>query len=111
MALPGPAGEENHLDLDARGLFLCISLWNSPLSILIGHVAAVLMALIRLIAMPVAQTPVIALDAVRLLVDAGILQRGQVISGAAGKWIAVRIGLFTPCQGFQFGYFLLLDCQ
>ncbi len=72
MALPGPTGEENRLVMDARGIFVCISPWNFPLAIFMGQIAAALMAGNSVIAKPAEQTPVIAFEAVRLLLDAGI---------------------------------------
>ncbi|MDE2367180.1 MAG: L-glutamate gamma-semialdehyde dehydrogenase, partial [Betaproteobacteria bacterium] len=72
IALPGPTGEENRLVMDARGVFICISPWNFPLAIFTGQIAAALMAGNSVIAKPAEQTPVIAFEAVRLLLEAGI---------------------------------------
>ncbi|SEL26420.1 bifunctional proline dehydrogenase/L-glutamate gamma-semialdehyde dehydrogenase PutA [Nitrosovibrio tenuis] len=72
ITLPGPTGEENRLVLDARGVFVCISPWNFPLAIFMGQIAGALMAGNSVIAKPAEQTPVIAFEAVRLLLDAGV---------------------------------------
>ncbi|HEX8873839.1 MAG TPA: bifunctional proline dehydrogenase/L-glutamate gamma-semialdehyde dehydrogenase PutA, partial [Nitrosospira sp.] len=72
ITLPGPTGEENRLVMEARGVFVCISPWNFPLAIFMGQIAAALMAGNSVIAKPAEQTPVIAFEAVRLLLDAGI---------------------------------------
>jgi RHH-type proline utilization regulon transcriptional repressor/proline dehydrogenase/delta 1-pyrroline-5-carboxylate dehydrogenase len=70
--LPGPTGEENTLSLEGRGVFICISPWNFPLAIFTGQIAAALMAGNSVIAKPAEQTPVIAFEAVRLMLEAGI---------------------------------------
>lgn len=70
--LRGPTGEENRLLLEARGIFVCISPWNFPLSIFMGQIAAALMAGNSVIAKPAEQTPVIAFEAMRLLLEAGV---------------------------------------
>ncbi len=70
--LPGPTGEENVLTLSGRGVFICISPWNFPLAIFMGQVAAALMAGNSVIAKPAEQTPAIAFEAVRLLIEAGV---------------------------------------
>lgn len=72
LELPGPTGERNTLSLHGRGLFACISPWNFPLSIFTGQVAAALAAGNAVIAKPAEQTPLIAAEAVRLLLAAGI---------------------------------------
>jgi RHH-type transcriptional regulator, proline utilization regulon repressor / proline dehydrogenase / delta 1-pyrroline-5-carboxylate dehydrogenase len=70
--LPGPTGERNALSLHGRGVFACISPWNFPLAIFIGQVSAALAAGNAVVAKPAEQTPLIAAQATRLLLDAGI---------------------------------------
>ncbi|HET7062579.1 MAG TPA: bifunctional proline dehydrogenase/L-glutamate gamma-semialdehyde dehydrogenase PutA [Nitrosospira sp.] len=72
VALPGPTGEENRVVMEARGIFLCISPWNFPLSIFMGQIVAALMAGNSVIAKPAEQTPLIAFEAIRALLDAGV---------------------------------------
>ena len=72
LLLPGPTGEENRLIMENRGIFVCISPWNFPLSIFVGQIAAALMAGNSVIAKPAEQTPMIAFTATRLLLDAGV---------------------------------------
>jgi RHH-type proline utilization regulon transcriptional repressor/proline dehydrogenase/delta 1-pyrroline-5-carboxylate dehydrogenase len=72
VLLPGPTGEENRLRLKGRGVFVCISPWNFPLAIFLGQVAAALAAGNTVIAKPAEQTPLIALEAVKLLYAAGV---------------------------------------
>src|SRR5262249_41049803 len=43
-ALPGPTGEANELRYRGRGVFVCISPWNFPLSIFLGQITAALVA-------------------------------------------------------------------
>ncbi|MGH8136276.1 MAG: L-glutamate gamma-semialdehyde dehydrogenase, partial [Steroidobacteraceae bacterium] len=72
LALPGPTGESNRLQLRGRGVFACISPWNFPLAIFTGQVAAALAAGNSVIAKPAAQTPLLAAAMVRLLHEAGV---------------------------------------
>ncbi|OAF17667.1 bifunctional proline dehydrogenase/L-glutamate gamma-semialdehyde dehydrogenase PutA [Bradyrhizobium neotropicale] len=71
-AMPGPTGESNALGLRGRGVFVAISPWNFPLAIFLGQVTAALMAGNCVVAKPAEQTPCIAVEAVRLLHEAGI---------------------------------------
>jgi len=71
-AMPGPTGEDNRLLHRGRGAFVCISPWNFPLAIFLGQVAAALAAGNTVLAKPAEQTPLIAAEAVRLLLEAGI---------------------------------------
>ncbi len=70
--LPGPTGESNELRYRGRGVFVCISPWNFPLSIFLGQVSAALVAGNTVVAKPAEQTPLIAAEAVRILHQAGI---------------------------------------
>src|SRR5690606_35185283 len=59
----------NHLPL---GPVACISPWYFPLAIFLGQVAAALAAGNVVLAKPAEQTPLIAHEAVRLLLQAGV---------------------------------------
>ena len=72
MALPGPTGESNQLQLSGRGVFVCISPWNFPLAIFAGQIAAALAAGNSVIAKPAEQTNLIGFAGVQLLHEAGI---------------------------------------
>jgi RHH-type proline utilization regulon transcriptional repressor/proline dehydrogenase/delta 1-pyrroline-5-carboxylate dehydrogenase len=85
VALKGPTGEENILDLRARGVFACISPWNFPLAIFTGQIAAALAAGNAVVAKPAEQTPVTAFLAVRLLQEAGIPKDVLHLVTGAGK--------------------------
>src|SRR5262249_57690822 len=65
--LPGPTGEANELRTRGRGVFVCISPWNFPLSIFLGQVSAALVAGNAVVAKPAEQTPLIAAEAVRIM--------------------------------------------
>jgi RHH-type transcriptional regulator, proline utilization regulon repressor / proline dehydrogenase / delta 1-pyrroline-5-carboxylate dehydrogenase len=71
-AMPGPAGEDNRLSCHGRGVFVCISPWNFPLSIFLGQTAAALAAGNSVLAKPAGQTPLIAAAAVELLHRSGV---------------------------------------
>ena len=94
--LPGPSGELNRLALRGRGVFLCISPWNFPLSIFTGQVVAALVAGNAVLAKPARQTPLVAAAAVRLLHRAGI---------------PPEVVQLIPGQGSQVGAQLLGDLR
>ncbi|HYY37954.1 MAG TPA: bifunctional proline dehydrogenase/L-glutamate gamma-semialdehyde dehydrogenase PutA [Xanthobacteraceae bacterium] len=71
-SLRGPTGEADELCYRGRGVFVCISPWNFPLSIFLGQVSAALVAGNAVVAKPAEQTPLIAAEAVRILHQAGI---------------------------------------
>src|SRR5262249_10195383 len=73
--LPGPTGESNELRYRGRGVFVCISPWNFPLAIFLGQVSAALVAGNAVVAKPAEQTPLIAMEAVRILHEAGVPAR------------------------------------
>jgi RHH-type proline utilization regulon transcriptional repressor/proline dehydrogenase/delta 1-pyrroline-5-carboxylate dehydrogenase len=70
--MPGPTGESNELRCRGRGVFVCISPWNFPLSIFLGQVSAALVAGNAVVAKPAEQTPLVAAETVRILHAAGI---------------------------------------
>ena len=70
--MPGPTGESNSLRLRGRGVFVAISPWNFPLAIFLGQVVAALMAGNAVVAKPAEQTPLVAAEAIRLLLKAGV---------------------------------------
>lgn len=70
--MPGPTGESNQLQLQGRGVFVCISPWNFPLAIFLGQVAAALAAGNAVVAKPAEQTSLVGHAAVKLLHEAGI---------------------------------------
>jgi len=72
VSLPGPTGEANSVSLHGRGVFVCISPWNFPLAIFLGQVAAALAAGNAVIAKPAEQTSIVAVEATRLLIEAGV---------------------------------------
>jgi len=72
VALKGPTGETNTIELRGRGPFACISPWNFPLAIFTGQVAAALAAGNPVLAKPAEQTPIVAFLATQLLQEAGL---------------------------------------
>ena len=102
VALPGPTGERNTLELRGRGPFACISPWNFPLAIFTGQVAAALAAGNPVLAKPAEQTPITAWLAVRLLHEAGVpkgvvqlLTGGGAVGAALVKDTRVKGVVFT----------------
>jgi RHH-type proline utilization regulon transcriptional repressor/proline dehydrogenase/delta 1-pyrroline-5-carboxylate dehydrogenase len=71
-ALRGVTGESNELSLHGRGVFVCISPWNFPVSIFTGQIAAALAAGNSVLAKPAEQTPLTAALTVATLHEAGV---------------------------------------
>lgn len=90
----GPAGELVSTALRGRGVFFCISPWNFPLAIFTGQIAAALAAGNSVIAKPADPTPLIAAEAIRILLQAGV--PGDVLH-------------FMPGQGNLLGAILNTD--
>jgi len=91
LALPGPTGEYNTLSLRGRGVFVCISPWNFPLSIFIGQVAAALAAGNAVIGKPAEQTPLVAHEAVKLLHEAGVPHDVLHFLPGAGETVGAKL--------------------
>ncbi|HLF10744.1 MAG TPA: L-glutamate gamma-semialdehyde dehydrogenase, partial [Gammaproteobacteria bacterium] len=89
--LPGPTGEHNELRFTGRGVFMCISPWNFPLSIFTGQIAAALAAGNTVIAKPAEQGTLVAAHAVRLLQQAAVPD--QALQFVPGEGRAIAAGL------------------
>jgi RHH-type transcriptional regulator, proline utilization regulon repressor / proline dehydrogenase / delta 1-pyrroline-5-carboxylate dehydrogenase len=72
IALPGPTGEQNTLQLRGRGAWVAISPWNFPLAIFVGQIAAALATGNTVVAKPAEQTPNVAREMAKLLQESGI---------------------------------------
>ncbi len=93
QALPGPTGEANSLQLAGRGLVLCISPWNFPLSIFIGQISAALAAGNCVVAKPASATPLIAARVLSLLHQAGV--PSEVVQLITGSGETLSTALLT----------------
>jgi RHH-type proline utilization regulon transcriptional repressor/proline dehydrogenase/delta 1-pyrroline-5-carboxylate dehydrogenase len=102
VRLPGPTGESNELRLHGRGVFVCISPWNFPLSIFIGQIAAALAAGNAVIAKPAEQTPIIATHAVEILHQAGVPTGALHLLIGEGETIGARIVAHPGVAGVAF---------
>ncbi len=91
LRMPGPTGESNEVSLHGRGVFACISPWNFPLAIFTGQIAAALAAGNAVVAKPAEQTPLVAAQAVRLLLEAGV--PAEVLHFLPGDGAIVGAGL------------------
>jgi RHH-type transcriptional regulator, proline utilization regulon repressor / proline dehydrogenase / delta 1-pyrroline-5-carboxylate dehydrogenase len=102
MALPGPTGESNVLQLKARGVWVCISPWNFPLAIFIGQVAAALATGNAVLAKPAEQTPVIALEAIKLLHAAGVPTDALQLCHGLGATVGAALVALPGVAGVVF---------
>ena len=93
-------GSDTHRPL---GAVVCISPWNFPLAIFTGQIAAALAAGNTVLAKPAEQTPLIAAQGVRILLNAGVPQgvlqllpgRGEIVGAALVGDERVRGVMFT----------------
>lgn len=102
IALPGITGESSQLRLAGRGVFICISPWNFPVSIFAGQVIAALAAGNSVIAKPAAMTPLCAAYVVRLLHQAGIPQEVLHFVPGSGSEIGMQLVSDARIAGVAF---------
>ena len=100
--LKGPVGEINQLVLQGRGVFACISPWNFPLAIFTGQIAAALAAGNSVVAKPAEQTPLIAAEAVRLYVKAGLDPNLLALVPGRGETVGARLVSHPGIDGVAF---------
>ncbi|HWP10485.1 MAG TPA: L-glutamate gamma-semialdehyde dehydrogenase [Ramlibacter sp.] len=87
----GVTGESNELRLTPRGPWACISPWNFPLAIFTGQVAAALATGNTVLAKPAEQTPAIALEAVKLLHEAGVPPEALQLLHGPGETVGAAL--------------------
>ena len=100
--LPGPTGESNDLYLQGRGVFASISPWNFPLAIFMGQVAAAFAAGNSVIAKPAEQSPIIAFEAVKLLLEAGMPKDAIALLPGRGEIIGAKLVADERVAGVAF---------
>lgn len=100
--LKGPVGEINQLVLHGRGVFACISPWNFPLAIFTGQIAAALAAGNAVLAKPAEQTPLIAAEAVRLYVKAGLDPNLLALVPGRGETVGAKLVSHPGIDGVAF---------
>ncbi len=101
VELPGPTGERNMMHLDGRGVWATIAPWNFPLAIFLGQTVAALVTGNTVVAKPAPQTPRIAVRAVELAHQAGILQ-DVLILVPGGPEVGAAITADLRVQGVAF---------
>lgn len=89
--LPGPTGESNELTLTGRGVFASISPWNFPLAIFLGQITAAFAAGNAVVAKPAEQTPLIAFEAVKLLIEAGMPKDAIALVPGRGEVVGAKL--------------------
>jgi RHH-type proline utilization regulon transcriptional repressor/proline dehydrogenase/delta 1-pyrroline-5-carboxylate dehydrogenase len=100
--LAGPTGESNELSLHGRGTFLCISPWNFPLAIFLGQITAAFAAGNAVIAKPAEQTPIVAFEAVQLLLEAGMPPGAIALLPGRGETIGAMLVSDMRVDGIAF---------
>ncbi len=91
IELPGPTGERNQLGLHGRGVVVCISPWNFPLSIFLGQVSAALVAGNTVIAKPASATPLIAARVSELIQSAGFPKYAMQLLTGSGDALSKQL--------------------
>ena len=81
---------------------MCISPWNFPLAIFTGQVAAALAAGNTVLAKPAEQTPLIAAQAVRILLDAGVPGGAVQLLPGRGETVGARLVGDERVRGVMF---------
>ncbi len=84
------------------GPVACISPWNFPLAIFTGQVAAALAAGNPVLAKPAEQTPLVAAQAVRLLLEAGIAPGVVQLLPGPGETVGARLVGDERIKGVMF---------
>ena len=100
--LAGPTGESNELSLHGRGVFASISPWNFPLAIFMGQITAAFAAGNAVVAKPAEQTPIIAFEAVKLLLEAGMPKDAIALLPGAGEIIGAKLVADLRIAGVAF---------
>ncbi|MES2880090.1 MAG: L-glutamate gamma-semialdehyde dehydrogenase [Pseudomonadota bacterium] len=102
MDAEGITGESNELRLTGRGPWVCISPWNFPLAIFMGQVAAALVTGNTVLAKPAEQTPGVALEAVKLLIEAGIPEGALQLLHGPGETVGAALVAAPGVAGVVF---------
>ncbi|WP_160287972.1 trifunctional transcriptional regulator/proline dehydrogenase/L-glutamate gamma-semialdehyde dehydrogenase [Pseudomonas knackmussii] len=84
------------------GPVVCISPWNFPLAIFSGQVAAALAAGNTVLAKPAEQTPLIAAQAVRILIEAGLPSGVLQLLPGRGETVGARLVGDERVRGVMF---------
>jgi RHH-type proline utilization regulon transcriptional repressor/proline dehydrogenase/delta 1-pyrroline-5-carboxylate dehydrogenase len=100
--LPGPTGETNELRLAGRGVFACVSPWNFPLAIFAGQVAAAFAAGNAVVAKPAEQTPLVAFEAVKLFIAAGMPAEAIALVPGRGETVGAALVADRRTDGVAF---------
>ncbi|MXP67341.1 trifunctional transcriptional regulator/proline dehydrogenase/L-glutamate gamma-semialdehyde dehydrogenase [Pantoea sp. Aalb] len=84
------------------GPVVCISPWNFPLAIFIGQIAAALAAGNSVLAKPAEQTPIIAAQAVHILLEAGIPAGVLQMLPGSGEIVGMKLIEDERIRGVMF---------
>jgi len=84
------------------GTVVCISPWNFPLAIFTGQVAAALAAGNSVLAKPAEQTPLIAAQAINLLLEAGVPSGVVQLLPGRGETVGAQLVSDTRVRGIMF---------
>jgi RHH-type proline utilization regulon transcriptional repressor/proline dehydrogenase/delta 1-pyrroline-5-carboxylate dehydrogenase len=98
----GVTGESNELRLIPRGPWVCISPWNFPLAIFMGQAAAALATGNTVLAKPAEQTPGVALEAVKLLIEAGVPAGALQLLHGSGAMVGAALVAAPGVAGVAF---------
>ncbi len=89
-------------NLGPLGPVVCISPWNFPLAIFVGQVSAALAAGNSVLAKPAEQTPLIAAQAVLILLDAGVPRAALQLLPGRGESVGAQLVNDARVRGVLF---------
>lgn len=84
-------GVQQQVQMQGKGVFVCISPWNFPLAIFIGQIAAALVSGNTVLAKPAEQTSLIAARAIELMLEAGLPAKAIHLLPGTGKEVGNRL--------------------
>ncbi|MGC3964181.1 MAG: trifunctional transcriptional regulator/proline dehydrogenase/L-glutamate gamma-semialdehyde dehydrogenase [Rhodocyclaceae bacterium] len=84
------------------GPVVCISPWNFPLAIFVGQVAAALAAGNAVLAKPAEQTPLVAAEAVRILLQSGVPAGAVQLLPGMGEAVGAKLVADDRVRGVMF---------
>lgn len=101
-ALQATVGSAGHSAAQGRGVFFCVSPWNFPLAIFVGQLAAALVAGNCVVAKPAEQTPLVAVRAIELLLEAGCPPEAVQLVLGEGAFVGNLVNADPRIQGIVF---------
>ncbi|WP_022942720.1 bifunctional proline dehydrogenase/L-glutamate gamma-semialdehyde dehydrogenase PutA [Psychromonas hadalis] len=95
-------GVKMQVEMQGKGVFVCISPWNFPLAIFLGQISAALVTGNSVVAKPAEQTSLIAARAVELMLEAGFPPQTIQFLPGTGKEVGAVLASDPRVTGIVF---------